>query len=207
MSTTNDNSGHIPFWAELSRKAVHLSSLGISAFVWVWGAALALKILIPLFLLFLLGDVLRAKSAYFRTLIDHTMAFMMRDFELVPNKLIINGATWVLLGAVLTFSIFPKDIALAAFSILILGDAFAAIIGRLYGKTPLGNTGKSVEGSLAFVFFSCLVYPLVPNLDFSPLLFTILIAAVVEALPLPLDDNIRIPLVAGSVLWLLQSAV
>ncbi|MBL7978454.1 MAG: phosphatidate cytidylyltransferase [Bacteroidetes Order II. Incertae sedis bacterium] len=200
--TTTPN--HIPFWAELSRKAVHLSSLGISAFVWIWGAGLALKILIPLCLLFFLGDLLRAHSEPFRSFINQYFAFMMRDFELIPKKLIINGATWVLLGAVLTFSLFPQDIALASFSILILGDAFAAIIGRLYGKTPLWNTGKSIEGSIAFVLFSCMVFPFVPSIGFFALITAILFAALAEALPLPLDDNIRIPIVAGCTLWLFQ---
>lgn len=199
----NTSHEQIPFWAELSRKAVHLSSLLISAFVYLFGAKLALQILIPLSLLFFLGDILRAKSLFIRDLISRYLAFMMRDFELQQGKIVINGASWVLCGAVLSLCLFPERIAFAAFSILILGDAFAAIIGRRFGKTPLGKTGKSVEGTLAFIGFSFLVFPFVPELGFFSVLVSIVSGAIAEALPLPIDDNIRIPLVSGSVLWLL----
>lgn len=193
----------IPFWAELSRKGVHLSSLLISVVAGFLGAQWALRILIPFFLFALFMDVARVYSPAIAQWVQRVFGFMMRDFEVKPHHIVFNGATWVLFSAVLTFSIFPKSIAIASFSILILGDAFAALIGRRFGRIKIGQTGKSLEGSLAFVVASMTVYPFVADLGFWNVFIAASAGAFIEVLPIALDDNIRIPMVAGIVLSLL----
>lgn len=100
------------------------------------------------------------------------------------------GPTFYLLGSLLiaTFLSEPKAIASSIF-ILAVGDGFSTLIG-LKGKHKLPyNDKKTIEGSMAF-FLACLpLYLLIGNAIF-PLAF---IAAVVEAYPIKLEDNLTIP--------------
>jgi len=76
------------------------------------------------------------------------------------------------------------------------------MVGKAWGRTRIFD--KTVEGSLAGWAASFLVaWALVPSLGVVPLLVASFVAAVTELLPIPVDDNFRIPLVAGLVLqWL-----
>jgi uncharacterized protein (TIGR00297 family) len=118
-------------------------------------------------------------------------------------------------------------IAGAAWAILAFGDGFATIVGRRLGRHPLPwCPEKSFEGSAAYVLFGGTAAVLValwigsPELDF--LLATrhpmqgasvgwlvavcfagALLAALVETLPLGIDDNLSAPLLAGFVMFVL----
>lgn len=113
-----------------------------------------------------------------------------------------SGVFWTLLGCVLTIFIIPeKNIVLAAMWYLILGDGLAALVGQTYGTLRVGH--KSLEGSLA-CFISCWVVGMVflPNLPGSNLaLFGAMVATIIEAVPLPLNDNFWLPLLSGLALW------
>jgi dolichol kinase len=76
------------------------------------------------------------------------------------------------------------------------GDSTASIFGRYFSRTPLPfNKDKSLEGSLAGFFFAFLA-----GLIFiSPLkaLIGAAVAMIIEYLPLPVNDNVLIPLITG----------
>jgi dolichol kinase len=57
-----------------------------------------------------------------------------------------------------------------------------------------------VEGSLAFIAAGLLVLAFFP-LSWTARLTAILSAAVAEAAPLPVNDNIAVPLIAAAVVW------
>jgi dolichol kinase len=86
---------------------------------------------------------------------------MLRKHEMKKKKLLLTGASWVLISAVLTVLIFPKVIAVIAFIILIISDISAALVGRKWGRTKLGK--KSLEGTLAFIVSGLLVVAVVGN--------------------------------------------
>jgi dolichol kinase len=106
------------------------------------------------------------------------------------------------LGIALTLLIFPTRIGYAAIAVLTLGDSSASILGKRFGKTKISfNRGKSVEGSmigLVFAFLSSLLFV-------DPVTAIVGAAAglLIEALPLPLDDNLLIPLAAGASMYLI----
>jgi uncharacterized protein (TIGR00297 family) len=135
------------------------------------------------------------------------------------------------LGLVLAFPS-RLDIAAAGWGILALGDGAATLIGRQvaasnsHGFSPNAansaflrrlpwNRQKSVAGTLAFIVFGgigSLVLELwtrpaivpTPSLTFAiaaPLVATIA-AALVESIPIRLDDNISVPFAAAIVMWL-----
>ncbi len=196
------------YGAEVMRKAIHLCSLLIPVIYYFITKSLALSILVPMLLAAGIADVLRLYHEPTGRLYDRYLGFLLRRHERFDSGRRLNGATYVLFSAVLCMVIFPKLIFLTAFTILIVSDTAAALVGRRIGRHPF--LGKSLEGSLAF-FVSALVVVLVaPKVRYLPPEYLIGLAsaalgAVVEASPLPLDDNLSIPLAIGAAMWLLYS--
>jgi dolichol kinase len=102
-------------------------------------------------------------------------------------------------GIVLTLLIYPAQASGAAIAAFALGDSTASLGGKAFGRTYLSiNKGKTLEGSLTgfvFAFLGALIF--VP-----PWLALIGAAAamMIELLPLPVNDNLVIPLVTGAML-------
>lgn len=112
----------------------------------------------------------------------------------------------MLIASLVALVAFERDIAVLALSFLAVGDAMATIVGKQIGKMRF--LGKTVEGDLA-CFISCVATGLVfyyAGLDIR--LLVILVgssaAAIVEALPLPINDNLTVPLLAGLTMTLMQ---
>lgn len=114
----------------------------------------------------------------------------------------ILGSTYLLAATLLAFLLFDRDLAVLALLFLAVGDPMAALVGERYGRARIRK--KSVEGSLAFVAGVALVgwVLIAGGLDIS--LWVVMsgaaVAALVELLSLPPDDNITVPLVAGAVM-------
>lgn len=193
---------NITYDAELLRKSIHILSLLIPIVAWFMDRSDAVLSLVVLFVASLIFDIERTRPSLLGRLCRATLGHIIRPHEqrsalgLPP----LSGSTWMLLAAAITFAIFPKEIATAAFSMLILGDTAAALIGRRYGTIRFGAKRKSLEGSLAFFTISLLVVLLTPGLPFWVGAAGALAATLAEALPIPLDDNLTVPLLAGLVM-------
>jgi len=113
----------------------------------------------------------------------------------------ITGASYMLIATVGAFFFFEKSLAIMALFFLSIGDPMAALVGSRIGR--IRYLGKSLEGSLAFLATSFVVaalFSLTGELNpLWPLLVGAAVAALVEALPLPVDDNLSIPMLAGAV--------
>jgi len=105
------------------------------------------------------------------------------------------------IGILITLLLFPAPVSSAAIAIFALGDSTASLFGGLISKKPLPfNKGKTLEGSIAGFFFAFLA----GSFFISPALALIgaAIAMIIECLPLPVNDNILMPLCTGLVLML-----
>jgi dolichol kinase len=196
------------YQGELYRKGIHLSSLSIPVGYALLDRETLLWILLPLTALFLVADVTRFYSPWFRGLYHRFFGWPMREHERGPGTRNLNGASYVLLSACICILLFPTVIAITAFSILIVSDTVAALIGRKFGKKPF--LGKSREGATAFFLSAVLVVLLTPKVHWSPAEYLIGtagagIGTVVESLPLHIDDNLSIPLSIGAAMWILYS--
>ena len=187
--------------AELGRKTLHLLALVIPLGMWTLGTPLALYVLALGAAVAAGADVLRAYSGPFNDWIRWIFGPLMRTEELpaVGTGVTFNGATCVLVGAALLTLIFPLRVAVPVLTMTMLADAAAALVGRRVGRHPWGALSVTVEGTGAFVATGLGVMALFPALAFGPAAAGVLVAAVVEALPLPVNDNIRVPLVAAIV--------
>jgi len=147
-------------------------------------------------------EIARLRSpAFNRMLFAHFGSFIRKNEE---HRM--TGTVPYLLGVGLSLLFYRFEIAAAAVCFLAFGDVAATTVGERFGKTKISGE-KSLEGTLAFIaaaaasgFLLALVnIPLMHGL----ILAGALAAAVVELLPLPLNDNLVIPLASGGVMELI----
>jgi len=121
------------------------------------------------------------------------------------------------LAVLLLILIFPSrlDIVAAAWGILAMGDGAATLVGRRAGSSRLSwNQDKTAAGTVAFVVFGgaagvALAWWTRPAIAAPPSIGFVILApivaavcaAFVETIPVRLDDNISVPAVAASILW------
>ncbi len=139
-------------------------------------------------------------------------AWFLRRLEREEQRKIFpgRGMLFFFIGVLLVMKLFDKDIALAAIMILALGDSVSHLVGKYFGKTRNifnGHSRKLLEGTIAgavFGFLGALLFVPVPEAFFGSLG-----AMIVEALEFnmnkrTIDDNLIIPLVAGTVMLLVM---
>lgn len=198
------DAANIEYKAEIARKGIHLSSLSIPIIYYFIERDLALQLLVPITFAFLLVDLLRYYHKPTADLFYKVFRFMLRKHEQDHTSKRLNGATNVLIAATLCIILFPKLIVLSAFTILIVSDTFAALIGRKFGRRKFFQ--KSVEGSLTFFISALIVVAITPKVERSMTEYVIgaiaaLVGTIVEAGSWKIDDNLSIPFSVGIVMW------
>lgn len=198
------SSSDFSYAAEIGRKALHLLALVIPLGMWMLGTPLALYVLGGCASVAVIADVARAYSAGFNDWIRTIFGALMRAEELpeVGTRITFNGATCVLVGAALLTLLFPLRVAVPVLTMTMLADAAAALVGRRLGRHSWGSLSATVEGSTAFVVTGLAVMAAFPSLALLPAVFGVIVAAVVEAVPFPVNDNIRVPLIAALVVMI-----
>ncbi|HEV8659290.1 MAG TPA: DUF92 domain-containing protein [Thermoanaerobaculia bacterium] len=101
------------------------------------------------------------------------------------------------------------QIGAAAWVILAFGDGFATLIGRRARIASLPwNRDKSWGGLLAFVIAACAAGAAIAiwmgGLELTDVLAAVIVGAIVESLPLRVDDNVTVPFGAAVTLTLLS---
>ena len=149
-------------------------------------------------------DIIRLRHQFIKIIFIDIFGPMLRRHEIDA----LTGATYLMLSSLACVLLFRPFIALASICFLVIGDSLAAMVGRSFGRTKFFL--KSFEGAAAG-FAGCLligtVLMLLPYSDLSlpRMLIGAAIAMIAELLPIPLDDNIRVPLAAGAVMqWLVH---
>ncbi len=146
---------------------------------------------------FLLIEFLRFTVPKLNKRLIGTFGYVFKETE----KKSIFTTTTFLISFLMTILLFRKDIAITAMLFSIFGDAASAIVG-IHGKKKILD--KSIEGSLAF-FVTCLAIGSVlalTKIRLDPAVFILgaFSATIIELVPLPVDDNFTISLVAGAVM-------
>ena len=190
--------------SEYKRKSIHLFNLAIPfSYLYVFPEKwVFVKLLSILMVLFIIFDILRHKVAWVKSLFTLFINSMLRSHE-QEGKL--TGATWVMIGAVISIILFSKPVAIIALIFMSIGDTAAGLIGQRYGKHKIWN--KSWEG-----FFGGLFVCIIIGMNYSLLPLTISLsgavaAMVMEILPIPLDDNFKIPLGSGAIMMMLSTPI
>ncbi|PIO03083.1 hypothetical protein COT48_06280 [Candidatus Woesearchaeota archaeon CG08_land_8_20_14_0_20_47_9] len=121
-----------------------------------------------------------------------------------------RGALFFLLGVIMVLSIrhFTLDIALASIAILTVADPVSHLVGVQFGriKHPL-SLNKLVEGNIAGAivgFFAAMRFVTPLEAGVASITAMIVEALEVEVNHQAIDDNLLVPLAAGTAIYLLR---
>ena len=193
---------HIKDKLELRRQVAHLLTGSIIVFL------LKLQLLNQEILIGILviGGILSLVIRKYRiAVVDKMLLFFERpeDLKRFPGK----GSFYLVLGALLSLMFFKTDIALAAITIMAVGDAITTIIGTYFGriKNPI-NPRKHLEGTALAIIVS--TFAAFFFVDFSTAFWASVVGMIFESITVRfisqvIDDNVIIPLVSGITMTLL----
>jgi len=120
----------------------------------------------------------------------------------------LSGATYLLLGCLITSFLYQKSVAVASCTFIIVGDTFAAILGQSIKGPKIFR--KTLVGSLSFFAASIgtvIIFYNFLNLPWQHLIIGAIAATIFEALPLPWNDNFSVPIFTGAVISLMRYGV
>ena len=144
------------------------------------------------------------------------VTFLLEHFDRPSDRKFFPGKGFItfLIGTVTSYIIFAvifhsRFAALIAVLSLTIADSFSSLYGIMFGKikNPL-NRKKSVEGAvfaLLFLFFVLMLFLPVFDAFFLSVLCVLFETIELKVFGRVLDDNIYLPLLAGTVILLLNT--
>jgi dolichol kinase len=121
---------------------------------------------------------------------------------------VVTGATFLVISSAIAYFAFDKEIVVLALFFVAVGDPLAALIGRWDPRFRV--FGKSLIGTLAFAIGAIvagLVVSIHPDIPWAWWIVPgAIVAALVELIPFPFDDNITIPLATAGAMTLMAMA-
>lgn len=199
--------GTINYRDEVVRKLIHLCSLSIPIVYYFIPRTNAIIILSILTIVAVTLDLSRYFNPNVGKVFYKLFGFLLRRHEIDNKKKNLNGATYVFISGLICVIVFPKVFFITAFSILIISDSVAALVGRKWGRHKF--LSKSLEGTLAFFISASIVIFFTPKINWSPTEYLIgfisaAIGAIVENVSFGFaDDNLSIPISIGLSMWIL----
>jgi dolichol kinase len=188
----------LPSKNDVLREIIHASGFFVpvlSSLIGIPSAALLICMVIALYVISELSRM-GGKDLPIISVITRHAASQSELYEFATAPL------YFAIGILITLLLFPAPVSSAAIAIFALGDSTASIFGGLISKKPLPfNKGKTLEGSLAGFFFAFLAGSFfIPPAE---ALIGAAVAMATECLPLPVNDNILVPLFTGLALTLM----
>ncbi len=189
----------------VKRGIVHIFvGLSVAVLAFVLSRGVVLVLMGSATFVFLLIDLLRLRLPWMSSWFQALFQPFLRDYE--ASRL--TGASFLLVACLVSLTAFNREVAVLAISFLAVGDPIAGMVSERFGKTRLFR--KTLEGALACLA-ACLATGLVwyyvgLNVPLMIVIVGAVCAAIAESLPLPVDDNITIPLFSGLMMWLMQIA-
>ena len=145
-------------------------------------------------------DVIRLKTPAINAFFFKYFSRFIRECE--KNK--ITGTPWYMLGLFLALLLFSTSVAVYAVAFLACGDVAATAVGEKWGSIKVYGV-KSLQGTIGFFCVSVLVGLIISrccSFGIGPAIYLTgaASAAVVELLPISINDNLTVPLVSGAVM-------
>ncbi len=186
--------------AEFVRKGIHLFALVIPIGHYLVSFPVAVVgITVPAAVSVLI-DLSRFRCWRFWDMLAPFLGPIIRDHEV---KGAFTGASYILSASAFVIFVYPKAIAIAAITYIIIGDIAAALVGRKWGRHRLIGR-KSIEGSLACLVSLVLVSFVIPGLPMVVGLVGAVVATLAEAFSGKIDDNFAVPILSGAAMLLIM---
>ncbi len=184
---------------EIKRKIFHLVSIVFPVlylFFVTRTEMVLLLIVINIITLYL--DIARHLNAKVKRFVDNIFGSLIRTEER-SGSFKLSGASFMMLGFLLTSAFFAKSLVIESWFILAIADAAASIVGIKIGMPT--KTGKSLAGSVAFfgaaILVSMLCHFFVNNYytNFSAIVVSCAITTAAEfySKKIKINDNLLIP--------------
>jgi dolichol kinase len=173
------------------RTAMHASALLIPLIAEVTSESTVVVALVATTAAYILSEALRLRAKNVPLITRFTLVMSRED----ESSHLVVAPIYLAVGVVLSLLVFPKNIAYASITIVAVGDPVASFVGRRLGRIHVSQ--KTVEGFAGglIVSFAAALLWVPPHLALvgsaAGMLF--------ELLGL-LDDNLTIPIGAGSVM-------
>jgi dolichol kinase len=181
---------------EVARKGLHVGlSLVAAGLVWWLPHPLGATMLAAATAIALSVELARRTSGTFATRFLRWLAPLLRDDE----KAGLTGATTLSVGYTVAAAMLPGRAAVGGILFAGVADALAALVGRRWGRHRYPG-GKSLEGSLAFLAASFLLALALPGIGPQTAAIVAVALTMVEAITVPVDDNLYLPLVGAMVI-------
>jgi dolichol kinase len=186
--------------AELKRKTIHLgcSFLPLS-YHFFFNKEQIVLISGIITIVFLAGEFYRINFKTGEALFRRIFHPLLRADE---KKQQLTGATYLFLSATITFFFFKKIYAVPAVLILTISDSLAAVFGKMWGR--YGFLKKTWQGSLTFFLSSFIILVLFTPLGMTKILLVVSIITMIEAISLPVKDNLVLSISAAVLLMLMN---
>ena len=181
---------------ELMRKLIHICSSIFAYALFFFNQETVCLIVGIGSILILIFEILRINYQSINRIFIKIFGKVTRNFE--KNKL--TGASYVMLSSfIVLLPVFESYVCIISILVMSYSDTAAAIIGKKYGKTKIFS--KTLEGSFAF-FIVAFIIALVmyPQINLALSITAIVIATIVEILPLNIDDNFSVPITVALII-------
>ncbi len=199
----NDNQDVYRIRNELFRKFVHILGFSIPVISFIVGITVAIVLMIMLSVVYSISEYMRLKG-YSVPVFTTVTKMATRNYGREKLDRFIASPLMLALGILATILIFPAPNSYCAIAVVTLGDGFASVVGRMYGKNRIPfSGGKTLEGTAAGILFafvggSFFVSPVIA-------LTAAVFGMIVEFLPLRINDNVSVPLFAGLSITIIQN--
>lgn len=184
---------------EIFRKLFHILTIMVLPVTYIFLTKHdMLKLVIPLSFLIIALDYYRHRIVFVGKIFNIIFGHILREKEMEQNSW--TGAGYMAMSCLIVFTICPKIITIAAFSILAVSDCLAALVGKTMTSKEFFE--KSTAGSIAFgvsAFLILIICGISTSQGFGYYLFgifAVLATTIIEARPsfFEIDDNFTIPL-------------
>jgi len=179
--------------SDFIRETIHISGALIPFVSIHLGRYLVSLLILLVILLYTVSEVARLEGTHaplFST-VTRRAAIKPELYEFVTAPILFA------LGIMVSLILFPVPINYASIMILALGDGFATLFGKKFGRTVFPfNKGKRVEGSIfgfLFAFLGARLFVVSP----VKALVGAAVGMLVESLPTPVSDNLAVPIISG----------
>ena len=187
-----------PIWRRLfhivAGSSIPLAAIWVSETAMIWALAILASQALGL-------DLVRLRVGWLNALFTRWLAPLLKQDEAAHN----TGATYMLIAFLIVYVLYGREVAIPVMLFLSLGDPAAAIVGRsmpgprILGKSPLGTAAFIGVGVGAVA-----VLVAADGIDHHWALWVGAgVAGVVELASIPPDDNLAIPLITGTAMFVL----
>ncbi|MBT4538729.1 hypothetical protein HOI26_04935 [Candidatus Woesearchaeota archaeon] len=193
---------------ETGRQLIHII-VGIVTVILIYFNILSPISLLALIIIGILASFIckRRKLFLFSLFLKHF------ERENMQKKFPGKGLIFFFIGVLLVVQLFEKDIALASIMVLTFGDSISHLVGAKYGK--LKNIfnwkgRKLLEGTIAgtiagFLGAMIFVHPALAFIGSATAMFAEVVK--IDFNDNTLDDNLVVPLIAGTVMFIVRIVV